>query len=460
MDFGLTLCRTGGMPLISWGVAAGTVLRQLDRGFRDRLRRDPSWFRPTLFGVVALGAIVRIAFAISVMSRVLSGDAHFFHTTAAQIANGKGYPTAAHPPVFPYLLAVFDLVGISSVGAQRIAVSIVASAGVLLVGLLGRKVAGPIVGIVAALIAATDPLWFQPGAVLMSESIYLVAIPGMLLMALLCIEKPSVLRFGGLGLLIAIATLIRSEAVDFIALLGLPVVLMAVGDWRRRIRTGVALVAGFALVITPWLVKNEIQLGGATLSTNGGGTLAGSYCAATFNPSDSAYGSYDGACSLIAIYDLVHYTRPPNGAKHFTELELDHGATRVAETFARNHLSDLPGVVVARELSVWGFGNQEYQLGLASYEGRVQTYEQAGRVLYWVLLPFVILGILVLARTSRRRFVVTAIPIAVVAVNSAVFYGSTRMRMAAEPSLAVLASIGLVAAACLAIDSMQHSKFV
>ncbi len=111
----------------------------------------------------------------------------------------------------------------------------------------------------------------------MSESIYLVAIPGMLLVAVLCIEKPTVWRFGSLGLIIAIATLIRSEAVDFIALLGVPVLLMAVGDWRRRIQTGLALVVGFALILTPWLVHNEVQLGGATLSTNGGGTLDGSF---------------------------------------------------------------------------------------------------------------------------------------------------------------------------------------
>jgi len=356
------------------------------------------------------------------------------------------------------MLGVFDLVGLSSVGTQRIAVSIAASSGVLLVGLLGRKVAGASVGIVAALIAALDPLWFQPSGVLMSESIYLIAIPGMLLMAVLCIEKPTVWRFGSLGLLIAIATLIRSEAVDFIALLGVPVLLMAVGDWRSRIRTGLALVVGFVLILTPWLVRNEIQLGGASLTTNGGGTLDGSYCAATFNPNDSSYGSFNGGCSLIDIHNLSHHTRPPDGAKSYTELTLDRAATSLAETFARDHLSDMPGVVVARELSVWGFGNQDYQLALAIAEGRVRAYEQAGRILYWVLLPFVILGTVVLARSSRREFVVMTVPLVVVALNSAIFYGSTRMRMAAEPSLAVLASIGVVAAVCLAVNLSQHSE--
>ena len=409
-----------------------------------------SWFRPTLIGVVALGAVVRVVFAISVMSRALSGDANLFHAFAADMATGKGYefsghPTAGHPPVFPSVLAVLDLVGISSVGAQRVAVSIVASSGVLLVGLLGRKVAGPAVGIGAAVIAALDPLWFQPSGILMSESVYLVAIPGMLLTAVLCMEKPTVWRFGGLGVLIAVATLIRSEAVDFIPLLGIPVVLLAAGDWRRRVQTGLALVVGCLLILTPWLVRNELQLGGASLSTNGGVTLDGSYCAETFNPSNVTYGSYNGGCSAIDIYKLSLHTRPPDGSKSYTELTLDRAATRLAETFAEDHLSDMPGVVVARELSVWGFGDHENQLDLAAAEGRVPSFEQAGLIVYWVLLPFVIVGAVMLSRTSRRMLVVMTVPLLVVVLNAALFYGSTRMRSAAEPSLAVLASIGIVA---------------
>lgn len=107
---------------------------------------------------------------------------------------------------------------------------------------------------------------------------------------------------------------------------------------------------------------------------------------------------------------------------------------------------------------MWGFGNQEYQLFLAAAEGRVQAYEQAGRILYWVLLPFVVLGTVVLTRHSRRRLVVILIPIAVVALNSAISYGSTRMRMAAEPSLAVLAAIGVVAAVTLAMRLNQRHE--
>ncbi len=397
--------------------------------------------------------MVRIAFAIAVMSRGLTADANFFHLSAASIADGKGFdtlsgtPTANHPPVFPVILAVLDLVHLRSIGAQRIAVSILSSASVVLMGLLGRRVAGAKVGIVAAVIAAVDPLWFQPSGILMSESVYLIVISAALLTALLCIERPTVWRFGSLGLLIAIATLVRSEAVDFIVVFGVLLVLIAAGEWRKRLQTGLALVVGFLLVLTPWLIRNEIQLGGPSLSTNGGVTLAGSYCPASVDPSDAAYGSFNYACAYNEYVFVARHTRPPNGAKSYTELTINQALTSRSEAFARGHLGDLPRLVLARELSVWGFGNQDYQLSLAVAEGRVRGYDQAGRILYWVFLPLAVLGAVELARSSWRRFLIVIVPLAVVALNSAIFYGSTRMRVAAEPSLAVLASIGVVVVA-------------
>ncbi len=418
----------------------------------------PSWFWPALLGVVVVGVLVRVAFAISIWSHGLTADAQFFHGSAAFIANGKGYetlaghPTANHPPVFPLLLAFFDIVGLHSIGQQRIAVSILTGAGVLLLGLVGREVAGPTVGIVGAAIAAASPDWFQPSGILMSESVYVVVISAILLVALHCIRHPVVWRFGALGLLIAIAILIRSEAIDFTLLLGIPAVLIATGDWRSRLRTGTALVVGLLLVLTPWLVRNEIQLGGASLSTNGGVTLSGSYCPAALNPNDPTYGSFNTACAIDEDILLLKHSRPPDGAKTYTEVTLNRAATSRAEAFALDHVNDLPGVIAARELSVWGFGNQAFQLSLATDEGRIPGYERAGTIVYWVLLPFVVVGTVVLARFSWRRLVVVVVPLVVVALNAALFYGSTRMRTAAEPSLAVLAAIGVVAALSFLLD--------
>ncbi len=417
-----------------------------------------SWFYPSLISVWFLGLIARLGFAISVMSRSIPGDALFFHTTAANIANGKGYSvatdygplhlplaaTARHPPVLPTLLAFVDLLGFRSVDSQRIILSVVASSGVLIMGLLGRKVAGPVVGITAAAIAAVDPLWFQSSGILMSESVYLVVIPTILLLTLICLENPRGWRFGVVGIAIGIAVLTRSEAVWLLVLLGVPLAVMAAGPWRKRLSFILCVAGGAALVLVPWLIRNEVQLGGFVLADDSGATLVGSYNAATFDPNSPAYGSFDVSYSDDVAGYFVLDQHPPDGGKRWSERTLINALTSVSIHFARSHLADLPGVVFAREAAVWGFPDQRWEMSLAKGEGRVQIYEEGGQIFYWIKLPFVLIGTVVLARTSRRIFAVIAIPIVVVALNAAVFYGSTRMRVAAEPSLAVLAAIGLV----------------
>jgi Dolichyl-phosphate-mannose-protein mannosyltransferase len=427
------------------------------------------WFKLILGLVVILGLAVRIAFVSAVNFPQLANDAVFFRFTAANLADGKGYKapfithphklvaTAAHPPLFPALLSVFDILGLRSVGAQRLALAVVTCTSVLVMGLLGRKVAGPIAGIMAAVIAAFDPLWLQPVGTLMSESVDLIVIPMMLLLALRCLERPRVRRFAILGVAIALAVLIRSEAIDFVVLLGLPLLLFAAVPWKRRSLFGLAFVAGLVLVLGPWLIRNQVQVGGAVFSDQEGLTLAGSYCTKTFDPKDPTYGSFNGDCAdgLGAVF--IKYGQPPNRTLGWTELALDRSLTSSSETYARQHLGQLPGVVLAREASTWGLGNHTYQLDLAVAGGRNRTYEELGWISYWILLPFVLVGGFIVAKQSWRRLSIMMVPIVVVALNVAITYGSTRFRIAAEPTLAVLAAVGLVAVAGSARRFVQTS---
>ena len=439
-------------------------------GEQPRDNRSPPWFWPSLVGATVLGMAFRVGLAINLTHRPLTGDSAFFHATAANIAAGKGYAevtnygpvhlglvaTAGHPPVFPTFLAFLDLIGFNSVESQRLVVAVLTSASVLLMGLLGRRVANPVVGLIAAGLAAVDPLWFQPSAILMSESIYLVIIPALLLTAVICLENPSWWRFGELGVLIGVSLLIRSEAGGLIIVLGIPLVLLVSKSWSQRLKLYGVLIAGLLLVTVPWVIRNEVQLGGFTIADDAGGTLAGSYCAGTIDPHSLSYGGFDLGCTLGAAgYDVQG--PPPRGDNKWTELELNDVLTSSSLRFARGHIADLPGTVLAREAAVWGFPNQRYETILSNGEGRVERLENLGQVMFWVEIPFVLFGAFKLATTSRRKFVVVVLPIVLVALNAAAFYGSTRMRVAAEPSLAVFVAIGLVATARLIADRRSRS---
>ena len=193
---------------------------------------------------------------------------------------------------------MFDLLGLHSIDAQRLALACVTCSSILVMGLLGRKVAGPIVGIIAAVIAALNPLWLGLVGALMSESIYLIIIALMLLLALRCLDRPNIGRFTILGVVMALATLTRSEAIDFVVFLGLPLLIFASVPWKRHGLFGLAFLAGLILVLGPWLIRNEVQVGGAVLSSQQGGTLAGSYCDTTFNPGNPKYGGFSTDCAV------------------------------------------------------------------------------------------------------------------------------------------------------------------
>lgn len=405
---------------------------------------------------VALGLVVRIAFVSLVNLPPLGSDASWYRVAASNIASGNGYSsrffapphkllaTAAHPPLFPVLLAAFDLLGLHSVDAQRLVLAIVTCTSVLVMGLLGRKVAGPFVGIVAALIAALNPLWLGFVGGLGSESLYLIVIALMLLLALRCLERPSVGRFVPLGLAIALAVLIRSEAIDFVVLLGVPMLIIVSVRWKIRVLLGLSFLAAVALMLAPWLIRNEVQLGGAVLSTQQGGTLAGSYCNQTFDPASPTYGGFSPVCALGLTGVIVLWDKPPDTRTGWTEVTVDRALTSSGEHYARQHLGQLPSVVLAREGLAWGLSNYSGELQVAVSEGRSRTIEQVTVVLYWVFIPFVLLGAGVLARTSWRRFLIVMVPILGVTINVAIFYGSIRFRVAAEPSLMVLVAVGIV----------------
>jgi hypothetical protein len=416
----------------------------------------PRWFGLGLTVLVVLGIVMRIVFAIVWQDGMpLYGDPSFFQQTAAQLAHGNGYvlpyfgggkpvATALHPPVFSVVLAALDVLRIQSADAHRIALAFIASGGIVAMGFLGRRLMSPAAGLLAAGIAAFGPLWIQPSGKVLSESVYLVVIPLLLLAALRCIDRPSRLRFAVVGLTIGIAALTRSEALSLILLLGVPLVLFATRPWRERVRFGLIMVAGFALIVGPWLIRNDVEMGGFTVSTDNGTTLVGAYTPVTFDPNSPLYGSFSGGVQNGVAAVLFKYSPPPDHAKHWTELTLNNALGHIGITYARGHLSDLPGVVLAREGRLWGVYASGSQLAfdVASDGNGVQGFQVAGQYLNWFLIPLTIGGGIVLYRRSRRDFVVVAAPIVAVALSAALTFGSTRYRALAEPSDAVLAAIG------------------
>src|SRR5687768_3178814 len=102
-----------------------------------------------------------------------------FHQVAQHLADGDGFaqafrdePTAEHPPGWEVVLAAADLVGGNGYLSHRLLGALIGTVTVVLIGLLGRRVGGPAVGLVAAGLAAVYPMLWAADVSLMSETLY------------------------------------------------------------------------------------------------------------------------------------------------------------------------------------------------------------------------------------------------------------------------------------------------
>ena len=399
-------------------------------------------FARRLAGAVVLGLGVRLVYALVVMgSRSVTGDGREFHFLANVLAtahryvqpfvymaqHGRSIPTAEKPPLYPALLALPSWVGLDSVTAHRVATCLMGAALVALVGLLGRRVAGERAGLIAALIAALYPALWMLDASLRSESLYAPLIALVLLAAYGVVDRPSVRRAALLGLAIGLAALTRGEAQFLLLLLALPLLWLV--PRGGRLRLAAAVVAGFLVVVGPWLARNWIVFHRpAAISTNEGGLLAGANC------HDAYYGRLIGSWGCLPVNDPRWGSNEAVIAGHLRTRAID---------YASDHAGRVPAVVGVRVLRVWDLWRPPDTARFQAFiDDRNLHAQQAAVISLYLLVPFAVAGCVVLRRRGRPLRILLA-PVVLVTVVAALTYGSTRFRVAAEIPIVVLAAVAV-----------------
>jgi 4-amino-4-deoxy-L-arabinose transferase-like glycosyltransferase len=426
---------------------------------RSRLR-----FALALVAIAIVALAIRVVFVVVVDPSVPKiGDASAYHLLGEHIARGDGYirpfdemllhrtrATAEYPPLFPALLAVPARVGLHSVQSQRLFMALVGTGTVVLIGLLGRRVGGPAVGLIAAALAACSPMLFQSEGILMAEGLYVPLVVVTLLLTYRAYDDPSAGRFIALGIAIGLATLTRAEG----ALHGL----LLVGGLclrthglapRQRLVRGAAALAVALCVLAPWTIRNAARFHAFVPVSNNAATLVdGANCDSTYGgvllglwrETFSQFG--DKARQLPqaqACFEGFDIADP-----HFDETKVASKHRRDGVRYALHHLGSLPKVTAVRMLRTWGVYAPRQQVNFESLEGRPREWQMRGTVMHWVLLPLAIAGV-VLCR--RRRAVIWPLVTTALAVSvvSALTYGQQRFRVGAEPALIVLAAVTVAA---------------
>jgi hypothetical protein len=196
-------------------------------------------------------------------------------------------------------------------------------------------------------------------------------------------------------------------------------------------------------VIAPWMIRNVTEFDKfVPISTNGATAIAGANCGSTY--SGKWIGAWTFHCIHVAYgsFKDTSVTDP-----HYDEAEHVAPAQQYGLDYMADHASELPKVVAARVLrsfDFWDpFGSQiDYDDG----DSGVRPWQEIGYVMFWVMIPFAVYGVVLLRRRKRPSWPMIA-PVVVVVLASAALHGCTRFRSGAEPGIIVLASVGVVAVA-------------
>ena len=410
--------------------------------------------RWALLAIVVVGTVLRIAWALRMKEPVELRDPVLYLILADHLAAGDGYRygfaadqglTAYYPPGYPLVLggAVWGarLVLPGSVSAFDVAVWLNVALSVATIGLvyvLGRRLAGPAVGLVAAGIWAVWPnLVFHSGIVL-TETLFLFILVSLLIVLLgdrAAAEAPGVARLAVVGALFGLVLLVRPVSAvmaPFLLLLwwgrGAKAAL-----WRLGVVLAVAVV-----VLVPWSIRSTAVMDEpVALSLNFGDNLCLGH-----NP-----GATGGFGDLGAHCFTAEGLRRPESETRRNSENIDRALTYIREN---------PGETLRRTPSKLRYTLQNDWDGLEVAEdfGARPLFSDSTRGLlratatgfYAVVGLFAIGGGVVLLRRRHhaRALFLVAGGLAQL-ISPLATFGDPRFKMPLYPTLAVCAAAGVVA---------------
>jgi 4-amino-4-deoxy-L-arabinose transferase-like glycosyltransferase len=404
--------------------------------------------------ITAIGLIVRLVYVYLRRDNALWGDAFVYHHGANLLVHGHGFivpfqylvyghsvQAADHPPLYTLLLALPSSMGFDTPLTHMVWSALLGCATVVVTGLLGRRVGGERVGLIAALIVAVAPnVWVYDGEVL-SETIAILAATVVLLLAYRAWERLSPARVCALGAACGVAALARSELVLLVPALLWPVALLAARATQSRCerfeRLAIGTVVALA-VMAPWIGYNLTRFDHPVfLSSQLEATLAGANCADTYA------GPNLGLLTSTCLSGTDPFADQSDNAQIFR---------RRAWDFASAHKTRVPLVAAARVGRVLGVYRPGQQIKVDRVlEGRERGVARAGLLNTYLVELGAIAGLILWRRPTIPRFPLVVLP-GIVMLTIALTYGTNRFRASAETSLAVLTAVAIDAVVQRAVD--------
>jgi 4-amino-4-deoxy-L-arabinose transferase-like glycosyltransferase len=379
-------------------------------------------------------------------------DAVAYAKIAASLDRGDGFtlgpgatqPASNYSPGLPLFSAgIYELTGGVHERAARLILALLGTLSVLFAYLIGRRLAGPAAGLIGAAAIAIYPALLEYQGMLMGEPLAAALLSGAVLAVFWASGQETQARWLLPGALLGALALLRPEYLGVALLVSLAVLAKYVKvDWRRSIAIAAILLAGVAVVVVPWTIRNAIALDRfVPISTGGGQVLF----AGTYLPSD---GDPEAVGAEVverhpAIFDPADAQRlrleqilARLAAHRYPGVESDKALSRMGKEQLWDDASEEPleyaGFVATKIGRIWSHGPREVM--------RQPLWE----LLHWALIALGLLGLIVLALRRRWEALLLATIFLSITAISALLVASPRRVLVMMPLVAALAGSGVV----------------
>ena len=436
----------------------------------DRIRALPQRHGKTTLIVLALIAVVGLGARAYVVANPVANpadDSHAYYALAKALYEegsfgGPSFEDSSDwSPGAPLLYAAgFYATGGAREGTARIVEALLGVAAIVIVFLLGERLGGRRVGLLAAFAVAVYPPFIHSTGELMSEPPAILTLPAAVLAFLWADEQERLRAWLLPGLLFGLTAMFRPEylfvGAAFVVLAAIRV--SSARGWRPGLGGGGLLALALLLPIVPWTVRNVDVLDRVVpISTGSGKALY----VGTFLPADGEY----QRVKAILVERYRGRTLDPHSAaleeidptplfdrvaSRYPDLPRDSALGKIGKENFSEYFGDDPfgyaGMTVRKVGRMWSSGVGE---AMSSGAGRaVQIL-----IVALGLAGFVLLGL----RRSWWQLIALATPIALVTAIGAASLAAPRRNEVLMTLVFPLAALTLSAAASALSSSGRWS---
>src|ERR1700733_699814 len=413
--------------------------------------------------ILLLGAGLRVGEAWDGRAPVY--DAAAYAAIAANLERGEGFPVGAaapqpssdYSPGLPLLVAgVYKVTGGVHERLARVLLALIGSLAVLFAYLIGRRLSGPLAGLIGAAAVAVYPALLEYQGMLMSEPLAAILLAGSVLAIFWAADARRTHPARGWllpGVSLGALALVRPEYLGVALLLGIVAFASRFkNDRRAALAHAAILLAGVAVVVAPWTIRNIVALDRVVpISTGGGQVLfAGTYLPSDGNPEAVGAEVVAHHPGLFAPADARHLRLEQilarlAAARH-PDLESDQALSKMGKQQLWDDISEEPleyaGFLAAKVGRIWAHGPRDVMR------------EPGWEALHWVLVALGLLGLGLLAWRRRWEALVLGTVFLAITALSALLVASPRRVLVMLPLVAALAG----AAATWAWDQISPGR--